>query len=89
MPGRAPMPAPGSTTLLTAEDLLALPNPKLPHELWRGVLHLAMPASPTHGSSIAWGLIPAPPISQTPRVADLKNDPWFPPGLKPRALKFQ
>jgi Uma2 family endonuclease len=37
------------TTLLTAEDLLAVPDPGLPHELLRGVLRRVMPASGAHG----------------------------------------
>jgi Uma2 family endonuclease len=50
MPGRAPM---DSTTLLTAEDLLAVPDPNLPHELWRGVLRVVMPASGAHGYAVS------------------------------------
>lgn len=37
------------TTLLTANDLLSLPHPDLPHELVRGVLRRVMPASGAHG----------------------------------------
>ena len=39
--------------LLTAEDLLAVPDPDLPHELWRGVLHRVMPATGAHGYAVA------------------------------------
>jgi|ERR1700674_398556 len=46
MPERAAI---GSTTLLTAGDLSAVPDPDLPHELWRGVLRVVMPASGAHG----------------------------------------
>ena len=42
-----------SKTLLTAEDLLAVPDPDLPHELWRGVLRRVMPATGAHGSAVA------------------------------------
>jgi Uma2 family endonuclease len=38
-----------STTLLTADDLLSVPDPDLPHELLRGVLRRVMPASGVHG----------------------------------------
>ena len=41
-----------SKTLLTAEDLLAVPDPDLPHELWRGVLRRVMPATGAHGSAV-------------------------------------
>jgi Uma2 family endonuclease len=41
------------TALLTAEDLLAVPDPDLPHELWRGVLRMVMPASGAHGSAVS------------------------------------
>jgi Uma2 family endonuclease len=37
------------TTLLTAADLLSVPDPQLPHELLRGVLRRVMPASGAHG----------------------------------------
>jgi Uma2 family endonuclease len=37
------------TTLLTAKDLLSLPDPDLPHELVRGVLRRVMPAAGSHG----------------------------------------
>ncbi len=37
------------TTLLTADDLLSLPDPDLPHELLRGVLRRVMPAAWSHG----------------------------------------
>jgi Uma2 family endonuclease len=37
------------TTLLTADDLLSVPDPDLPHELLRGVLRRVMPASGAHG----------------------------------------
>jgi len=40
-------------TPLTAEELLAVPDPDLPHELWRGVLHKVMPASGAHGSAVS------------------------------------
>jgi Uma2 family endonuclease len=40
-------------TLLTAKDLLAVPNPDLPHELWRGVLRMVMPATGAHGSAVS------------------------------------
>jgi Uma2 family endonuclease len=40
------------TTLLTANDLLSLPDPDLPHELVRGVLRRVMPASPAHGLNV-------------------------------------
>ena len=39
-------------TLLTAEELLAVPDPDLPHELWRGVLRKVMPASGGHGFAV-------------------------------------
>jgi hypothetical protein len=39
----------GTATLLTATDLLDVPGPDLPHELWRGVLHAVTPASWEHG----------------------------------------
>jgi Uma2 family endonuclease len=42
----------GSTTLLTADDLLRVPEPDLPHELRRGVLRLVTPASSAHGAVI-------------------------------------
>ena len=41
MPERAAI---GSTTLLTADDLPAVPARDLPHELWHGVLRVVMPA---------------------------------------------
>ncbi|MBV8200569.1 MAG: Uma2 family endonuclease [Acidobacteria bacterium] len=50
MPERASI---GSTTLLTAGDLSAVPAPNLPHELWRGVLRVAMPASGAHGFAVS------------------------------------
>lgn len=50
MPGRDSI---GSTTLLTAADLSAVPDPDLPHELWRGVLRVVMPASGAHGSAVS------------------------------------
>lgn len=50
MPGHASI---GSTSLLTADDLWALPDPDLPHELWQGVLRVAMPASGAHGSAVS------------------------------------
>jgi Uma2 family endonuclease len=50
MPGRASI---GSTSLHTADDLLALPDPDLPHELWRGVLRVVMPASGAHGYAVS------------------------------------
>lgn len=37
------------TTLLTADDLLSVPDPDLPHELLRGVLRRVMPAAGSHG----------------------------------------
>jgi Uma2 family endonuclease len=40
-------------TLLTAEDLLSVPDPDLPHELWRGVLRRVMPASGKHGLAVS------------------------------------
>jgi Uma2 family endonuclease len=40
----------GSTTLLTVDDLLRVPEPDLPHELRRGVLRLVTPASSAHGA---------------------------------------
>src|SRR5215470_7244601 len=46
-PHRLPM---DTTTLLTADDLLTLPDPDLPHELWRGVLKLATMANGQHGA---------------------------------------
>lgn len=39
-----------SKTLLTAEDLTNLPDPDLPHELWRGVVRLVTGATWGHGS---------------------------------------
>jgi len=39
-------------TMLTAEELLAVPDPDLPHELWRGVLRRVMPASGAHGYAV-------------------------------------
>jgi Uma2 family endonuclease len=54
MPGRAPMATTTEPkTLLTAEDLSAVPDPDLPHELWRGVLHRVMHAKPAHGYAVA------------------------------------
>jgi Uma2 family endonuclease len=50
MPGRASI---GSARLLTAEDLPAVPNPDLPHELWHGVLRAVMPASGAHGAAVS------------------------------------
>jgi Uma2 family endonuclease len=50
MPERAAI---GSTTLLTAGDLSAVPDPDLPHELWRGVLRGVMPASGAHGFAVS------------------------------------
>lgn len=50
VPGTATMAA---ATLLTAHDLLAVPNPGLPHELWRGALRVVMPASGAHGSAVS------------------------------------
>jgi Uma2 family endonuclease len=43
----------GSTSLLTAGDLSAVPNPDLPHELWHGVLRVVMPASGAHGYAVS------------------------------------
>ncbi|HEV3457865.1 MAG TPA: Uma2 family endonuclease [Thermoanaerobaculia bacterium] len=40
-------------TLLTAADLPAVPNPDLPHELWRGVLRLVMPSTGAHGDAVS------------------------------------
>src|SRR5262245_43095420 len=54
MAGRAPM---EPSTLLTAGDLLAVPDPDLPHELWRGVLRVVMPASGAHGSLVSRVLV--------------------------------
>jgi Uma2 family endonuclease len=50
MPGRASI---GSTPLLSAGDLSAVPNPDLPHELWHGVLRVVMPASGAHGYAVS------------------------------------
>jgi len=43
----------GSQTPLTVDDLLRVPEPDLPHELWRGVLHLVTPAISAHGAVAA------------------------------------
>jgi Uma2 family endonuclease len=50
MPGRSDI---GSTTLLTAGDLRAVPDPDLPHELWRGALRVVMPAGGAHGLAVS------------------------------------
>jgi len=42
-----------STTLLTVDDLLRVPEPDLPHELRRGVLRLVTPSSSAHGAVTA------------------------------------
>jgi Uma2 family endonuclease len=39
----------GTTTLHTVDDLLRVPDPDLPHELWRGVMQLVTPATSIHG----------------------------------------
>jgi Uma2 family endonuclease len=53
MPGRARMDTTTEPkTTLTAEELLAVPDPDLPHELWRGVLRLVMPAGGAHGYAV-------------------------------------
>jgi Uma2 family endonuclease len=46
-PEQTPMHA---STLLTAADLANLPDPDLPHELWRGVVRLVTAAGGAHGS---------------------------------------
>jgi Uma2 family endonuclease len=54
MPGRVPMATTTEPrTQLTAEDLLSVPDPDLPHELWRGVLRTVMPAGGTHGYAVS------------------------------------
>jgi|SRR5579864_5576693 len=50
MPGRDPI---GSTSILSADDLPAVLDPDLPHELWRGVLRVVMPASGAHGAALS------------------------------------
>jgi Uma2 family endonuclease len=50
MSGRDPI---GSTSILSADDLQAVLDPDLPHELWHGVLHAVMPASGTHGVAVS------------------------------------
>jgi Uma2 family endonuclease len=42
-----------STSILTADDLAAVPDPDLPHELWHGVLRAVMPASSAHGAAVS------------------------------------
>ena len=43
----------GSTSILSADDLPAVLDPDLPHELWRGVLRVVMPASCAHGVAVS------------------------------------
>jgi Uma2 family endonuclease len=50
MPGRDAI---GSTSLLSADDLPAVLDPDLPHELWHGVLRVVMPASGAHGAAVS------------------------------------
>lgn len=50
MSGRDPI---GSTSLVSADDLPAVPDPDLPHELWHGVLRAVMPASGAHGVAVS------------------------------------
>ena len=50
MPGRDAI---RSTSILTADDLAAVPDPDLPHELWHGVLRVVMPASGAHGAAVS------------------------------------
>jgi hypothetical protein len=50
MPGRDAI---GSTSILSAADLPAVLDPDLPHELWRGVLRVVMPASGAHGAAVS------------------------------------
>jgi Uma2 family endonuclease len=50
MPGRDPI---GSTSILSADDLPAVLDPDLPHELWHGVLRVVMPASGAHGVAVS------------------------------------
>ncbi len=50
MPGRDAI---RSTSILTADDLAAVPDPDLPHELWHGVLRVVMPASGAHGFAVS------------------------------------
>src|SRR5260370_39745361 len=56
-PAISPM-AMGTATLLTATDLLDVPDPDLPHELWRGVLHAVTPASWEHGMIVGRLFVP-------------------------------
>jgi Uma2 family endonuclease len=49
MPRQATM---ASTTLHTLADLLRLPDPDLPHELWHGDMRPVMPASHSHGVAV-------------------------------------
>jgi Uma2 family endonuclease len=50
MPGRDAI---GSTSLLSADDLPAVLDPDLPHELWHGVLRVVMPGSGAHGAAVS------------------------------------
>jgi Uma2 family endonuclease len=50
MPGRDAI---GSTSILSADDLPAVLDPDLPHELRRGVLRVVMPASGAHGAAVS------------------------------------
>ena len=50
MPGRDAI---GSTSILSADDLPAVLDPDLPHELWHGVLRVVMPASGAHGAAVS------------------------------------
>jgi Uma2 family endonuclease len=50
MPGRDAI---GSTSILSADDLPAVLDPDLPHELWHGVLRVVMPASSAHGAAVS------------------------------------
>src|SRR5579864_7552285 len=50
MPARDPI---GSTSILSADELQAVPDPDLPHELWHGALRVVMPASGAHGAAVS------------------------------------
>jgi Uma2 family endonuclease len=55
MPGSVPMAS--TTALHTIHDLAGLPEPDLPHELWRGELRPVMPASGAHGYLVSRVLV--------------------------------